>query len=874
MIDLLKDKVIELGGQGENLATIIQIDLAPAVAQYGHGSAVIIYQASPDHAPEIVIAEREGDVLTWIPTASQLAKAGYGRCEIRWYVGDVIAKSYQKATHVVNTITGEGQEPEELPTWLDTLAELVATSTENASIASHGAETATQKASAAAQSASDADEAKDDAVEASTEAKNAAVSAKTDADQAHASAVSASGSASSASDSAAAAGRSAEAARGYAQTIEGNINVAIQAKEKALEYAGDAQNAASRAESVLAQVEAGAEEAVAEAIEKIGEVKDQAIDDLNDAKDEGLAQINASANVQRITDLEADAASTKDSLTNLDGRVTTLENEPKVPEELLDDVAELKRENALLWKLNDGISYVFEESESDDYSKTVPKGAVMGDVEMIGGKSVLWSQYVKVNGGTYTSNGITFVQYPDKNSVKVTGTSTSDNTMLPISIVPLVENHIYYVNGGINTGRNSITIYTYQEDDTYIRGANFLLSGLLKASVNESYLKIHARIYSGITVDDEFKIRFVDITTIFGVTETSQVTDEMIAWVEAYASEHPEYNAGEIISADVESVDVQGRNLFNPSGAREIKDYSAIKFIDKFETCHISITNKDTDADISGCYLSVSDGPDYSSTSGANFTTMVSNGVLQMDKHVTSPLKKQRYIAVYPRNDETWEKLLRRFNISVVYGNTALPFSPYHKESIEIPEEIRKLPGFGWSAGTAYNRIYRDGDKWWYEQNITKRKIKEASMVRRRNQGDFWLFRLFIEGAAQWAKALEPSIPQILCADYLSVRMATIQSDFTGDKVIRASDDIGYEYVEVVDKQYNDADEFMQAKGETEIYYKLATPILTDITDLVPKKWLEDIDMETGGSITFVNDSILPVPNKEDYCISLKEVQA
>lgn len=60
------------------------------------------------------------------------------------------------------------------------------------------------------------------------------------------------------------------------------------------------------------------------------------------------------------------------------------------------------------------------------------------------------------------------------------------------------------------------------------------------------------------------------------------------------------------------------------------------------------------------------------------------------------------------------------------------------------------------------------------------------------------------------------------------------------------------------------------------LYYELATPIVTDISSLIPDDFLRNIEVEAGGSITFKNSNDnsyrIPVPSEEEYIVKLSEV--
>ena len=55
------------------------------------------------------------------------------------------------------------------------------------------------------------------------------------------------------------------------------------------------------------------------------------------------------------------------------------------------------------------------------------------------------------------------------------------------------------------------------------------------------------------------------------------------------------------------------------------------------------------------------------------------------------------------------------------------------------------------------------------------------------------------------------------------------------------------------------------------LYYELATPIITDITNLMTD-FQEPFQVEAGGTITFENAAKLTVPNSVEYVVSLAEV--
>lgn len=59
------------------------------------------------------------------------------------------------------------------------------------------------------------------------------------------------------------------------------------------------------------------------------------------------------------------------------------------------------------------------------------------------------------------------------------------------------------------------------------------------------------------------------------------------------------------------------------------------------------------------------------------------------------------------------------------------------------------------------------------------------------------------------------------------------------------------------------------------LYYELAEPIVTDISDIIPDGFLENINVKPSGTLIFKNSNgdgyKIPVPNEEEYVISMKK---
>nr|DAU35512.1 MAG TPA: hypothetical protein [Caudoviricetes sp.] len=198
----------------------------------------------------------------------------------------------------------------------------------------------------------------------------------------------------------------------------------------------------------------------------------------------------------------------------------------------------------------------------------------------------------------------------------------------------------------------------------------------------------------------------------------------------------------------------------------------------------------------------------------------------------------------------------------VVVGDTAHP----------IPEAIRNLPGYGWSAGTAKNWVDYENKK--YIQCVDSVDlgtlgwgINTTSAVGRHFYGYVRPLNF------KYLGVFGTTVYNVLCSKYRTVPRS---SNVFVDKTITIDgvDDI-VSQVQIKDTAYTDATAFKQAMSGVILYYELANPIVTDISSLIPDDFLRNIEVEAGGSVTFKNSNdsyLIPVPSEEEYIVKLSEV--
>lgn len=191
----------------------------------------------------------------------------------------------------------------------------------------------------------------------------------------------------------------------------------------------------------------------------------------------------------------------------------------------------------------------------------------------------------------------------------------------------------------------------------------------------------------------------------------------------------------------------------------------------------------------------------------------------------------------------------------------------------QIPEAIRNLPGYGWSAGTARN--YVDYENKRYVQCVGSVDLGTLTWMKTSSQsvGDYFYASVSAIGFKRLG-AFGITVHNILCSKYITV--ARNPNAFVDKTIVLDGDSIAVSQIQVKDTAYTDATAFKQAMQDVMLYYELATPIVTDISDLLTDDFLRNIEVEAGGSVTFKNsngDSYrIPVPSEEEYIVKLSEV--
>ena len=111
---------IQLGRQGENLATCVTFDCTGLVQLYGDGTAELLHELKDGTVYPVAVTQ-DGTSVSWTVSASDTATVGAGRAELRWYVGDTLAKSAKFRTSVSSALpdTDVSTPPAPYQSWVD-----------------------------------------------------------------------------------------------------------------------------------------------------------------------------------------------------------------------------------------------------------------------------------------------------------------------------------------------------------------------------------------------------------------------------------------------------------------------------------------------------------------------------------------------------------------------------------------------------------------------------------------------------------------------------------------------------------------------------------------------------------------------------------
>jgi hypothetical protein len=345
---------------------------------------------------------------------------------------------------------------------------------------------------------------------------------------------------------------------------------------------------------------------------------------------------------------------------------------------------------------------------------------------------------------------------------------------------------------------------------------------------------------------------------------------------------HSEVIDGEIVSAGTGSVVEQGKNVFDYTdkiyyGANVNKVENGVIYTKGLTTTVLNIPtiaeNKYTLSFKVKSNAANQGGLRWSLQKGKNTSYAHDSSLIKSEVGYAANTEYQAVVTFVADTDfvSLCTIVGMIYDVQLENGDTATNYSPFYQTAYQIPEAIRNLPGYGWSAGTARNYIDYENKR--YVQCVQSVdlgtldwKINTTSSVGNHFYGSVKHFNF------KYLGAFGTTVYNVLCSKYRTVARS---SNVFVDKTITVDGVTVVSQIQVKDTAYPDATAFKKAMQGVMLYYELETPIVTDISDLLADDFLRNLTVEAGGSITFKNsnDSYrIPVPSEEEYIVKLSEI--
>lgn len=596
-------------------------------------------------------------------------------------------------------------------------------------------------------------------------------------------------------DTATQAASRAETAKAAAETSATQADTAMQGAEIARQQAVTAQNAAkvSAAQASTAAQQTTADKNITAGYAKTAKTNAdstaadrQAVQEMAEqvTVDKATVAENAAKVAEDRTAAETAAQTAQSIADSLPEDYTTAvekiaENTADISAVKLTD-KELQRRVNALYDIGQGITHQFETDTDTAYVKTIPTGGKLMSVKNIGGRSIVFNQMANV-----------------ADIVDETFDFYYSEVLFSGNLPKWTKGHKYlfefYVKSsiepfGISIGYSNKESVAYNLDgesfSNVVTGRKLLLFTPDDSLIDSGYQYIGLR---PVRYDTQKRctisvrnLMIFDLTLMFGSGNEPTTAEEFEAM---FPGDYYPYNAGEIVSTGTESIVEQGKNLWNLEG------YTASDLVDLGRGyCGIKLGVSPNSAYCISVARDTALCETYGKVIGADKRDIEFFGhktVSSINAYTGHPIKIQTadenyvYVVINSFNGfDKWKSdFLKYFpNFQIEKSSTATAYAPFHRNTYQIPEAIRNLPGYG------------------IEGNVTDYEAKTYT-----------------------------------------------QNNTVDGTGIKALD----------------------------------TPIITDISSLIPDDFLRNIEVEAGGSVTFKggnDDYRIPVPSEEEYIVRLSEV--
>lgn len=527
-------------------------------------------------------------------------------------------------------------------------------------------------------------------------------------------------------------------------------------------------------------------------------------------------------------------------------------------------LAQTDRKLDALWKLNQGISYKFEEDNTEAYQKTVPSGVKMASVKEIGGKTIVWNQLI-TNAGK--------ISFSVKEEQKEGWLKTTNTTCRSEAL--LIKNHTYI--GLLQTDCKNITVMNTAYGE--------VATGIFTCNNAQRYNKdydLHV-VSSGVNVGEYyFSYMLFDLTQMFAAGNEPSTVEEFEAM---FPADYYPYNAGELMSSPVNEVMEQGKNLLDP----ETFEQNGVYNVTIGENLNWENIGKHANIPVKeNTNYTVS----FSDEVNHRFAVALAdkNGIVTAGKYYSNSAKAQKYSILTPANTKTmYVSFLDNLEdgnlkVQVEESPSQTTYSPYHKTSHTIPSVVLGLDGYGdgiddvcnyadWENKKYHKRIGRyvvTGDEQFHSNqtyigdnssnaymsmDIGQKQSTDAKLISNKLLYSKWCWN-------------EDLTYDAMCLNSTQIHIRILNSSLGITNEASA--------IEVQNAVKKYCKNLYESGDPIIIYYELAEEEITDISDIIDDTFQEPLEVESGGTLMFRNtngdDYRIPVPSSEEYVISLAEV--
>lgn len=551
-----------------------------------------------------------------------------------------------------------------------------------------------------------------------------------------------------------------------------------------------------------------------------------------------------------------------------------------------------------LWKLNQGVSYEFQTDEAEAYQKTVPSGAKLASVEKIGGRTLVWNQMIQ--NGDFSLNsmwsglGSTVSVEGNTGIFTATEAALTNNKIEVYQILSgdVVKGHKYCARFEYNLSVDINDQSTLNLNNIFTKipvvgaGTWGKFNSIVTVNVVNNVVNNIFDLYfffDSLSVGDTVKLRNVqlfDLTRMFGPDNEPSTVEEFEAM---FPADYYPYNEGELLSMGVNEVMEQGKNLLNYDAWKGLPITRGTAVFEKHSftltatenDCYTEPTPKAGFPDDAKIEISEGETVTLSWESSANidgniyiFPNGVTDGLVYTNNHSAKTLTYTatrgvkfitfRFGVSYAGNTISYK------NIQIEKCSKATSYEPYHSTTHAIPQSILNLDGYG-DGVTADVYNYIDWENKKYHKRVGKYTIDGSEDIYKENS--YWVMTV-----TDFEKP-RPSTKNAICVNF---KMGDGYLGKWGDVNFRG-ESIGFVFSDSESKfaNSNEVKDYFRQNNET-IYYELNEEQIIDISDIIDNTFQEPIEVEAGDTLTFRNshgdDYRIPVPNSEEYVISLAEV--